>query len=786
VLDRRLLRDLKSRWAQLLTIGLVVAAGTAALVALHSTWRSLDESRAVYYETHRFGDVFASLERAPMAVAEELASVPGVVGLHVRVVESVRLPMDVEGQPPIGRVVGLPPGGEAPLNRVLVEEGRMFEEGRDDEALLLAAFAERHGIGPGDTIPVVMEGRLRNVRVTGLAGSPEYVYPAPPGDDPIPDDERFAVLWMDQEAIAPAFRMEGAFNDVVLRLAPGASEPLALDAVDRVLAPWGGRGAVGRDRQPSHYFLDMRVEQMRSLSGFVPLLFLGVAAFLLNVVLSRLVNLQRGEIATLKALGYHNREIGAYYVRFTTVVVLVGTLVGIGVGGWMGRGLTDFFGTFFRLPLLEYGVAPGTAFLALGVALLFGLVGTLTAVRRILALSPAEAMAPEAPARYRPSLPERLGAGRLVGPPGRMVLRELGRHPVRAGVSIVGIALATGVIMVGQFSSDGFEDIVDYHYRLATQEDMRVSLTGPAPERAVRELASLPGVIRAEGLRQTGVRLQVGHEARDIALVGYAPDTRLRRLMDGAGRSQRLPEGGVVLTRTLAELMGVSPGDEVEVRLREGRADLRRLEVTGTVDEMFGLQGHMRMEDVNRLLGEGPAVTQVLLQVERGSEAEVEARLAGMPAVLEVTRTEQSVARIRELTAEPQRALALIMGLFGSLIAVGVVYNNARVALSLRARDLASLRVLGFTRKEISGILLGEQAIQVLLAIPVGFLVGQGLARLLVLTLDPEEYRLPMEVSPETHALAAGVVLTAALVSALLVRRRLDRLDLIGVLKTRE
>ncbi len=797
-LNRKLLRDLRERWAQLATIGLVVAAGIAAFVALQATWQSLEQTRDTYYEEYRFGDVFVGLERAPDRVADRLANIAGVTLVYPRLVAPVRIPLasaraETAGepgtgrqQPPIGQVVGLPPGGDPPLNGVFLMDGRMVEPGRADEALLIETFAERAGIAVGDTLPVVMEGNLRQVRITGLAAAPEYVYPAPPGTDPIPDDERFAVLWMDRQAVAPAFQMEGAFNDVVLRLAPGAVEEAVLAETDRILEPYGGRGAVGRDLQRSNFFLEMRMDQLQALSGFVPILFLGVAAFLLNVVLSRLVKLQRGEIAALKALGYRDREIGGYYVKMALVVVLLGTGLGLALGAWMGRGLTGFFTEFFRLPLLEYSVPLAIAVPAVLVAAVFGVLGAFGTLRGILRLAPAEAMHPEPPASYRPTLLERFGVGDLFGSSGRMILRELGRRKLRTALSSFGIALAVGIIVVGRFSSDAFDLILDRHYQMAMQEDVSVSLIGPTPERAVREVAALPEVGRAEGLRVTSVRLVSGAHYRDIPIYGYREGDRLRRLMDAQGRVAAMPTGGLVLTETLADLMGIQVGDSVEVQLREGRGGTRRLPVTGTVDEMFGLQGHMRLDDLNRLLGEGPTVNSLLLTIERDDFQLLEARLARMPRVQEVTAKAHQIGRLEELTAEPQRALVLILSIFGSVIAVGVVYNNARVALSVRARDLASLRVLGFTRGEISGILLGEQGIQVLMAIPVGLFIGRILSGLLAATLDPEEYRFPLMVSPQTYAYAAIVVLAAALVSALLVRRRLDHLDLIGVLKTRE
>lgn len=769
-----------------ITIALVVAAGISAFVAFRSTFSSLEESRALYYTRYRFGELFASLERAPQALVERLEEVPGVAVVHPRLVHGVRIPLDVPGQPPLGQIVSLPRDGVAPLNAVLLRRGRVPGVGRGDEALLLEAFADRYAISPGDTLPVVMEGVLRRVRVVGIATSPEFIYPTPPGGGVAPDDERFAVLWMDRESVAPAFRMEGAFNDVVFRLQPGAQVRAVADEVDRILEPWGGLGAVGRDLQPSNYILEGELRQLRQFAVAVPIIFLGVAAFLLNVVLSRLVLLQRGQIATLKALGYPDRSIALHFLKLVSAVVLAGALLGSAAGAWFGRAMTGLYGSVFGFPLLEYRVAPAQLATGAAVAFLAAVAGAAVTLRGIVRLPPAEAMQPPPPARYRPSVLERIGLRRLLGPSGRMVLRELSRHPLRTTLSTLGIALAVSILVVGRYLGDAVDHLIDLQFNRAWREQVTVQFTAPLPDRAARELLHLPGVQRVEGIRGAGARFRSGHRWRDGALQGYPEGAALRQLIDAEGRRFPIPGGGIVLTRKLAEVLEVQPGDSVTVELREGSRAVRRVPVTGTVNEMFGMQGHLALEELNRLLGEGPVISSALLRVDPTVGDALQARLDDLPRVLSVGRPEEAVRRFREQSAEGLMVMTALLTLFAAVIAVGVVYNNARVALSVRSRDLASLRVLGFTRREISRILLGEMAVPLFLALFPGFLLGRWMAAGVASTVDPERYRLPLTISAQSYAMAAGVVLVAGLVSALLVRRKLDHLDLIGVLKTRE
>lgn len=787
-LDRKLLRDLRHLQGQVATIALVVACGIAAFVSLQSTWASLQRSQAEYYTRYRFGDVFVHLERAPDAVRQRLEAIPGVAEAYTRLVEGVTLPLAVEGQPPpIAEALSLPDGAQPPLDRLVVTAGRLPAEGRADEVVVLARFAARWSLAVGDTLPVVLNGELRRLAVTGLAESPAFIYPMPAGGGIGADDQRFAVLWMDRRALAPVFRMEGVFNDVVLRLQPGASEAAVRREVDRILEPYGGLPAVGRARQPSHAVVTDELVQLRTWALIVPAIFLAVSAFLVNVVLARLVQLQRPEIAALKALGYRDGEIGAHFLKLVGVVVLLGAGLGVALGAWLGAELTGIYAAIFRFPLFTYRLPPSVPLVGALLSFAAAAVGAASAVRAIARLAPAAAMRPPAPTVYRPLLLERLGLRRLVAPAGRMVLRELERAPLRTGLGVLGIATALAVLIVGRFSGDAFTYLVEVQFARITREDLAVTLREPAPERVVRELAHLPGVLQAEGVRAVAARLEADQHVREVPLIAYADGATLRRIVSRRdGRVVPLPADGLLLTRTLGERLGLVPGDSVTVQVLEGDRRRRRVPVAGLVDELMGLQAYLRQPALQALLGEAPRVSLVLLRVERGRRAEVVARLNDRPGVASIGDRAAMLATIRTQSGKSMAVITLVLTAFAVTIGVGVVYNTARVALSQRSRDFASLRVLGFTRAEISRTLLAELGLQVALAVPVGLLLGRGLVGLLVGTVHPERFRFPVVLSAHTYAVAVLLVLAAALASALVVRRRLDRLDLIAVLKTRE
>ncbi len=785
MLDRKLLRDLVQLKGQVVTIALVVASGITSYVSLQATWDSLEFSKAAYYTGYRLGDLFVHLKRAPESVRERLERLPGVARAYSRITETVRLPLEGEDQPPIGQVVSLPAGGTAPLNQILLRGGRMVRPGRADEALLLTAFARRHDLVAGDTIPAVINGVRRTLRIVGLADSPEFIYAIPPGGNET-DDRRFAVLWMDRAAAAPAFQLEGAFNDVVLKLQPGASEPAVRDAVDRLLDPYGGYGAVTRTRQTSNYILTGELDQLKGYATVVPLIFLGVAAFLVNVVLSRLVYLQRGQIAALKSLGYTDLQVGLHFLKLVAVVILLGTVLGTALGFWLGRELTALYGDIFHFPLLAYRLTPRIVLVASAVSLAAAAVGAMVSVRRVVLLPPAEAMRPPAPATYRPMLIDRLGWSDLIAQSWRIVLRELEQRPARTLLSSLGIAAAVGILVVGRFNVDAIDFLLDFQLQRSMREHLLVGFTRPVPGRAARELAHLPGVRRVDGIRVVPVRFAAGPRRRDVALFGFPDDIQLRQLLETTGRRVPLPERGLVLTRLLGEILGVRVGDTIEVHVLEGDRGRYRVPVEELIDEMTGLQGYMRLPALERMVGAEPALSGALLLIDPAAQGEVQRRLNQMPLVVSVSSRRAMIEHINEQVGRTMLVISVILTAFAATIAVGVVYNNARVALSTRSRDLASLRVLGFTRAEISTILLGEQGIQLLLAIPLGWWLGRWMTALVLRTVSPERYRFPIVISARSYAVATLTVVVAGAISALLVRHRVDHLDLIGVLKTRE
>jgi putative ABC transport system permease protein len=671
------------------------------------------------------------------------------------------------------------------LNDLHFLRGRFIEPNKPDEVIVSGAFAETNELNPGDSISAVINGRRRKLRIVGVALSPEYIYEIRPGDI-FPDNRRFGILWMNRRAVAAAFDMEEAFNDVSLKLAPESSEAEIIERLDRILERYGGLGAYGRADQYSHRFIENELGELEVFGTFIPAIFLGVTAFLLHLVLSRLVSTEREQIGLLKAFGYSNPDVGFHYFKLAFAAIFGGILFGIGLGWWLGSGMTALYGDFFHFPILRFSVSPAIIVWSFVISLGAASLGAASAVANAVKLPPAEAMRPEPPADFRAGFLERLGLQKFVSPEVRIILRNLARQPVKAILSAFGISLSVALLFIGFYFFDAINKIIDVQFNRIQREDVEVSFNEPRPGKTRFELASLPGVFQVETYRVVPARLRFENRSRRVALMGMESGGELRRVVDKNLRVVQLPPEGIVLTKNLADSLGAKKGDVLTVEVTEGARAVRQIEISAIVEELVGLAAYMDIGAQNRLMREADTISGAYLSVDSKETQNLYSRLKKIPAVSGVGLPQAALASFNETIARTIGTSTTFLIGFACVIAFGVVYNGARIALSERGRELASLRVLGFTQREIGVMLLGEQAILTALAIPSGYFIGFGICVLITKVVDVEIIRLPLVLSARTFVFSFLIVACAAFLSGLLVAWRLKTLDLIEVLKTRE
>ena len=770
---------------QAIAIALVIACGVASFVTMRAMYRSLLRSQANYYRQYRFADVFAELKRAPDSVIERIRQIPGVSQIETRVVMDVTLDVPGLNEPAVGRLISVPARQSPGLNALFLRRGRYVSPARGNEVIASEAFANANRLDLGSKLNAVINGRWQTLDVVGIALSPEYIYEIRGGGSLFPDNKRFGVLWMSADTLESALNMKGAFNSIAISLTSGANEENVISQMDRILNPYGTLGGYGRSDQTSHQFISDEISQNRITATVIPAIFLGVAALLVHLSFTRLVNTQRSDIAVIKAFGFSNWQVGVHYVEFSLIVATAGYLLGCGVGWYFGIRLASLYAEFYRFPVLTYRPEL-QIFLWVGlITFATAIAGASGAVTRAVSLPPAEAMRPEAPARFRPAFIDRWNL--LPGSPAmRMIVRNLERRPVRAMAAAFAVSCSVMIVVVELGLFDALDRMMTLQFREIQREDIAVTLNEAHAARAQFELAALPGVIRSEPFRAVPVRLRCEHRWHKTAILGLPENGELHLIVDRNENRLSPPPDGIVLSSTLASTLGVKAGQNVRVEVLEEMRPIQDLTVTDTVDELLGTNAYMDIHALNRLMHEDHSISGSLLQVDNARQQELYQTLKHLPAVSAVSIKAAAVSSFKDTIS---RSMTLSIGtliVFASIIAVGMIYNGARVTLSERSRELATLRILGFTRQEITFILLGEQAFITAVALPFGFAAGYGLCAVLAIRLQTELYRMPLVVQPTSYAWAFLIVLFAAVLSGVLVSRRVAGLNVVSVLKTRE
>ncbi|HZD51605.1 MAG TPA: FtsX-like permease family protein [Woeseiaceae bacterium] len=784
-LDRKLLRDLWSMKGQAAAVAFVIAGGVAVYLVMAGLLTSLEETRRAYYERYRFADVRAPVVRAPNTLIDGIRRIEGVQAAEVRVRVPALFDMPDMTEPATGEVFSLPDYGSPTVNQIHLTRGRLPHPGLRGEAVVLQGFAEAHHLAIGDTLPTTIYGGREDVRIVGIALSPEHVYAIAPGQL-VPDARLFGVLWMGREALAQAVNQQGAFNEAVVRLRRGANAASAVAALDALLEPYGAAGAYTREDEISNAFVSSEIDNLGTMRKVLPPIFLVVAAFLVNVVISRLIATERTEIGLMKAFGYKDGDVAVHYLKLVSAIAILGLVIGIALGSWLGRMLATLYTEFYSFPLFVFRADPRVYALVVVVAVAATVGGAAAAVRRAARLEPATAMLPPSPPDYSRAAGTAATGLAWLDHQTRMVLRQIVRFPSRAAFTTAGIA-ASGALLIGTlFFTDAIQEMIRVYFDVANRYDVQVTFTEARSTSAGFELLRAPGVLSGEPYRSVMARLKSGSYEERASLSGYPLGARLSRMIDTEGKTVTPPPGGLVLSRDLADKLRVNAGDLLEVEVTEGRRPTLVIPITSVTTTLIGSAARMLLQDLNAVLHEGEVISGVDLIANPDAVDALYAELKRRPGVASVGLQRVAQRTFTNLMDRNIGVMVWVYSGFAGLIAIGVVYNTVRISFAERERELASLRVLGFTRGEVSYILLGEIAFLTLAALPLGAALGTGLARALSHAMSSDLFRVPFVIHPGTYGRAGVVILVVTGVSALLVRRQLDRMDLVGVLKSRE
>ena len=783
-LDIKLLRDLRRLAPQIAAIAGLGAIGIAVAVMANGALKAVDVARDRFYAETRFADVFASAERAPNALLPRLRSIDGVVAVDTRAGGGGLMPVPGLDRPAHVQLIALPSQESYALDKLVLAAGRLPSADRPDEAVALKAFLDAAHVSLGQRLVAIVAGRQVSVTIVGSVLSPEYVYS--PSETALPDDAHQAVIWAAKATVEGAAGQVGAFSRVALKLSGDTAPERVLSQVDAILAPYGGTPAIGRADQPSNNFVDEALRRLRTLSVILPPIFLLVAAGLTHMVMGRLVETEREQIGLLKAFGFTDLEVAVPYLKLAGVIGLAGVIAGGLAGAALAAALTSIYAQYFRFPVFNPQFDWTVFALTGAIAVAAALAGSSLAALRAARLRPAVAMQQAPPAAYRPGLLDRLNLIARLDQPSRMIVRRITRFPAKAALTAGGLALSLALLVGTQFIQDALDRVIDATYYQSQRWNGQLGFFHPRQVRAVLEAARLPGVLAAEPVR-TVAAWAIGPAGRKrIAVLGLQPDAVLARPLDVRGAPIPFIGRGVVMSRALAERLGLKAGGGVDLQVLEGRRPQLFLPITALADDYSGLSIYMDRRELNRLMGDGDLASGAdLLQADDARTAFYKA-VTDRPQVVAASSRDDTVRNWRETSAKSfSISIYFYLG-FAGAIALGVAYNMGRITLAERSRDLATMRVLGFTSSECAYILYGELGLIALAAVPVGAGLGVAFAHGLAAAFSRDELRLPVTITARTLALSITAYAVSVVAGCAMLARRLWRLDLVAVLKTRE
>lgn len=781
-LNKKALRDLWTIKGQMIAITLVMAAGIAIFIIMFGVLDSIKLTRDTYYERHRFAHVFSTLKRAPNSVETRLSEIDGISIIETRVVFGITLQMDNMPEPATGKIISYPDNSPPLLNQLYLRAGRYLQPNEDDAILADENFVNAHQLKLGDKVSVIMNGKKRALRIVGTVLSPEYVYSIAPGAM-MPDSKRFGIFWMSRRSLEAAVNMKGAFNDVAIMLERSANVENVMAETDQILKAYGGLNAYKRSDQLSNFFVRNEIAQLQSMGTTAPIIFLTVAAFLINVVMSRQIATQREQIGMLKAVGYSDLEIALHYLKMITVVVAIGSVIGVAAGTWMGTGMTQMYTQFFHFPILKYSFSMEVIILAIFACAISGVVGTLVAIKNATKLPPAEAMRPESPTVFKQSWLQRIGLHQQLSFLTRIIVRQIERKPFRALLSSIAIAFALAILVFSFFMEDSMEYLLDVQYGITQREDVNIAFVEPKPYRALEEIRVLPNVLSVEPIRTVAVNFKHGHIEKRSSITGLPESPSLRRVIDNKLLPVDFPKKGIALNRTLANILKVNVGDVLTVEILEEKRQTLQVPVTEIVQEFIGLGAFIDLYYLNNLLDSSPRISGASLMIDHQGSATLYRRLKDMPAIIGLNIISIMRQLFEDIMAENLLKMVAVNVLFASFISFGVIYNTARITISERGRELANLRVLGLTRAEVAYLLFGELCLITLLAVPIGLALGYGLCLGMAQSMDSELFRIPVYLKNNTYAYAVAIVLISAIASFYMVWRQVDNIDLVSAQK---
>lgn len=790
VLSRRLWRAFRKSRLQFLAVALVVMIGVSIFISMNTAYYNLNHSRDVFYRENDFADYYFHVVRAPYQVIKRLQALPGVHMVTGRVQMDIPI-MRENGARGTARLTGYHLPLDREVNRIQLLSGRMFDKdpsGGRIEVLTDPQFAAANNLNTGDNLIVAAQGREVTLTITGTGGGPEFIYPMKDAASLMPEPENFGIIMAPLNQVQQVLGFSGQVNQVLIRVTPGYDEEKVAEDVERILEPYGNLASYPRKDQLSHAMLDTELEGLRKSASSLPAIFLVLAAIIQYVMLGRMIKTQRQQIGILKALGFDRIRIVMHYAAYSMMITVIGAILGVILGIMLSSVFSKTYAMFFNLPQEIGGYNINVIVSGLVFSLVAGAAAGLGASRGILSLNPAQSMRSEPPrVSGRIWLERWTWLWRKLDNYWRMSVRTVWRNGWRSFFTMVGVMFAAGMLIIAFFADDSMDYMLTQHFAFEKSYDYMIRFTEPIKDYEILSVSRLDGVLKAEPLLEVPVRVSFAGREEDDLLLGMRPDATLKTVFNEDGHRLVIPQDGVVMNDITAKKLGVTVGDRVmiETRMRSGASREASLKVLGINHQMIGAGSYVSLNQANQVLGENRVVTAVMLKVDPGKAASIEKELNRMTGVSSFQSRQRELAGFEKQMGY-MIYFVVIMVSFAAILGFAIVYNSSVIGFSERQRELALLKVMGFSDREVGGLLLRETLLQSIPGVLLGLPLGRMMSQWYVAAISTDTFSFPVVVYPRTYIISGIIGVLFVLVAHWFASRGIKHIEPTELLKNND
>lgn len=780
-----ILREILKSKGQFIAAAAVIFAGIVMFSASYMSYQNLKNSVDSYYEQYRFLDYYAEVQSLSQAAVNEVKGLKGVKDAIGRITVDVGADMS-ENKRVTVRLISLPDKGQPEINQLVLRSGGYLSDNDQNSCLVSRKFAEFYRLKKGSKIKAVINLKIHEFNVDGIVDSPEFIYAMKSSTEVSPSPEKFGVVYIKESAAKSILGTGAMYNQLLAVFEKGSAEKELVDEVEDTLQPYGFISGTEREDQLSNTMVDNEISELEQIAFMFPMLFLTVAATIIYIMQRRIISNQRTLIGVMKALGYTNGRILLHYILYSVLIAFTGAIPAVFVGLLVGMKFTQLYNQIFSIPVMEIKIYWSIFAMGILMSIGFCLLAGYNAAKRVLDIQPAEAMRSEAPKSGKRIFLERVGFiwNRLYFG-WKMSIRNIFRSRTRTMFTIVGMMATIMFFMVSLFFMDSIKFILHQNFEVFQRQDYKVVFSQPSSYYDAIELKSLNGIRKVEPILEVPIELTKGWRTEETLAIGLINDNSFYRLIDEIRAPVKVPGSGILIAHSIAEKLDIKPGDTVKVKLYLGKVLEKDVKVAGIVKQYAGFSCYMNIKELGELAEEGIYATGALISMKAGSEDLVIDKLYEMSGIETVEARADSYKDFLQFMNLMNTFVAFMI-FFGTIMGFAIVFNTTVINIMERRRELASLKVLGYTGREVENIILRENMMIGVISLLPGIVFGRFMCGFLAHQFSNELFALEVVISPITYIITCLSVFVFTVIAQLANRKSISGLDMVEVLKNRE